>query len=199
MLPNSSLGEIVLWHRVRRERERRLDVAVWHHEDHRPGLVLGDEVVHDVVGAHVDDPVGVVAAPAVQEVQNGVSTMATVVAGRRVDLHLALGVGEVGVVADGRPGAVRNRCVVCHVVCCRAGDKDITPGRGRSGPDVAVRGIGDVYAIENEAVPVPVRRERTDGYRPDAAGAFGHRNGIGRRGWSNVVLEVELHVGGLGS
>ena len=69
------------WHRLReratgavegRALARLHGIQVVHHDDHRPGLLLGDQVVHDHVDVALDVPALLVLSPAVHQVEHGV-------------------------------------------------------------------------------------------------------------------------------
>ena len=105
--------------------ERQLDVpgvvamdhlVVGDGDDHRHGLPLGQQVVHHEVHAAVVDPVVGQVAAAAHQVEHRVGLRA-VVAGRRVDVQLALAVRHVGVIDVARHRAVRH---VAGVVVGRA-------------------------------------------------------------------------------
>ena len=61
------------------------DVAVGHHQNHRLGLALGDEVVHDLCGTTQLAPCILVATDAVQQIEYGIFLTAGLVACRGVD------------------------------------------------------------------------------------------------------------------
>ena len=97
-------------------RERELDVprvvamddlVVGDGDDHRHDLPLGQQVVHDQVHAAVVDPVVGQVAAAADQVEHRVLPR-PVVAGRRVDVQLALAVRHAGVIDVARHRAVRH-------------------------------------------------------------------------------------------
>ena len=57
----------------RRALARLHGIQVVHDDDHRPRFLLGDEVVHDYVDVTLDVPALLVLAPAVQQIENGIS------------------------------------------------------------------------------------------------------------------------------
>ena len=85
--------------------------AVGHHHDHRPGLLLRQQVVEDEAGAADRAPARVLVAAAVQEVEDGVLRVAAVVARRRVDVHAPLRVERARVIPGHADLAVGNVAV----------------------------------------------------------------------------------------
>src|SRR5690606_32940378 len=65
-------------------------VQVVHHDDHRDGLPLGDQVVEDDVDVALPVPAGLVLTPAVEQVEHRIASAGVrVVVGRRVDVGAA--------------------------------------------------------------------------------------------------------------
>ena len=142
------------------------DLVVGDDHHHRHGLPLGDQVVQDEVRAPVVDPVRGQLAAASDEVEHGVG-LGAVVAGRRVDVELALAAGDVGMIDVARHRAVRD---VAGVVVGGAVPvhHELAVGRhGREGR-VGVARVGDLHAVHIEVVGIDVRPKRTHRQGPDA-------------------------------
>ena len=118
------------------------------------------QVVEDEVRPPVVDPVRGQLAAASHEVEHGVG-LGAVVAGRSVDVELALAARDVGVIDVARhravrdvPGVVEGGAVPVH--------HELAVGRhGREGR-VRVARVGDLHAVHVEVVGVDVRPERAD-------------------------------------
>ena len=146
-------------------------------DDHRLGLTLGDEVVHDVVGAPGQHPARVDVAGAVQQVENGIACVAALVARRRVDPERARYAEALRVIGLDTHRAVRH---VARIIEFVAGNLEHARRRERAEPELD-RWIGRVHrddAVDIELVVVDVWRERPDLHFPDAVLVLRHRIGL---------------------
>ena len=146
-------------------------------DDHRLGLTLGDEVVHDVVGAPGQHPARVDVAGAVQQVENGIARVAALVAGRRIDPERARHAEALRVIRLDAYCAMRH---VTRVIEFVAGNLEHARRRERAEPELD-RWIGRVHrddAVDVELVVVDVGRERPDLHFPDAVLVLRHRVGL---------------------
>ena len=140
-------------------------MPVRHHDDHRPGLALRQQVVRDVLARPKDGPGGLVVARAVEQVEDRVaSRRVLVVARRRVDIEPAPPAQRLRAVLVDAHGAVR------HVL--ESWSRGGSPGTSRMlVPRRAHRLDGRVGRVEGrepvdgEAVAVEVGVERADGDR----------------------------------
>mgnify|MGYP003291120470 CR=1 FL=1 len=148
-----------------------LAVAVGHNDDHRLGLALGDEVVEDLRGAAGAEPGLLIAAHTVEEVEDGVSGLAALVAGRGVNGHTAVHPEHVGVVPDPGDGAVRD-VLDDVVVGAAAGDDEVVHQVGDVALDVGVGRVVEGEAVDVEAEVVELALEGLGGVFPDAAGGL---------------------------
>ena len=146
-------------------------------DDHRLGLTLGDEVVHDVVGAPGQHPARVDVAGAVQQVENGIARVAALVAGRRIDPERARHAEALRVIRLDANGAMRHVARVIELVA-----RDLEHARRRERAESKLdRWIGRVHrddAVDVELIVVDVWRERPDLHFPDAVLVLRHRVGL---------------------
>ncbi len=105
---------------------------VGHHDQHGDGLLLGAEVVQDDVRHAAPGPLVVVAADAVQQVEDRVLVVPGIPR-RRVDGHLALAAADLRVVLDGLHLAA---------VDAVAADVEALGGRGDALPGRRVLAVG---------------------------------------------------------
>ena len=159
-----SAGALTRFHRVQ----------VVHHHDHRTGLLLGDQVVEDLVDVTLNGPALLVLAPAVQQIEHGILALRAVVVGRRVDVGAAPRAGhrrEVTLLAH-RP--VRH---VLHARILGVGgrlrhlDRAVVEARSEIGTG---RGIGDHGAVNRQRVVVETDHLRRRGHVPQAVRRLGH-------------------------
>ncbi len=146
-------------------------------DDHRLGLTLRDQVVHDVVGAPGQHPARVDVAGAVQQVEDGIARVAALVAGRRVDPERARHAEALRVIRLDAHRAVRH---VTRVIELVAGNLEHARRRERAEPELD-RWVGRVHrddAVDVELVVVDVGRERPDLHFPDAVLVLRHRVGL---------------------
>ena len=163
---------------ARREERRafaRLDgVEVVHHDDHRLGLPGRNQVVHDEIHVPLGEPAGLIFAPAVQQIQNGIARFGVgPVVRRRVDETAApLGghLGEIPLLADAAARYILG-AVVVHGVGLGDLDSAILPAGSEEGHGGRV---GDRGSIDPKAVVVESDYQRRGGHGPYAVGAFGH-------------------------
>ena len=120
-----------------------------HDDDHRHGLLLGEQVVEDVVGAADGRPRDGGVAAAMNQVEHREAAGALLVSGRRVDVHLAARVAErLCHVADEPDGAVRHVARlgevarhVEHALHLRLARRDVDVAR-----------VDDGHAVDGEGV-----------------------------------------------
>ena len=112
-----------------------LRATVGHHDDHRLGFSVGDEVVEEHVGRGETLPLGLVAADAVEQVEHGIFFLRRVT-GRRIDVHAAAGADGFGIVFDHLQLAVRDAVALRVPACGRLGKSGFVVGVER---DVAAR------------------------------------------------------------
>jgi len=181
--------------------------AVGHYNEEGPDPALGDQVVHDQMGAALVAPGGFILAPAVLQVEHRIALgRVLVVVGRRVDKRAARG-----------PGALRGEenllhSAVGHVlegveILVMGGDFDAAfPTRGA----VEVQGAGVVECspIDREMIVVKALVQRScrgahpgavlglgQGGAPASAQAHADALGLGRDdAESGVALGVDLRV-----
>ena len=86
-----------------------------------------------------------------------------------------------------------------HEIRFGTGYEHGAPGGVCSGPDIAVRRIGNGCAVDDKAIPVKIRFEGAEGCRPNARGVLRHFNRLRRRRGADISLHVQHHLGGLRS
>ena len=146
-------------------------------DDHRLGLTLGDEVVHDVVGAPGQHPARVDVAGAVQQVENGIARVAALVTRRRIDPERARHAEALRVIRLDPHRPMRH---VARIIEFVAGNLEHARRRERAEPELD-RWIGRIHrddAVDVELVVVDVGRERPDLHFPDAVLVLRHRVGL---------------------
>ena len=173
------------------------DMAVRHHHDHRHGLAGGDQVVHDLGRTAQVEPLVLVAATAVQQVQHRIFLVSgSLVAIRRIDAHAAV-VAEGGRVPDLGHGAVRHVLYhgqVAHLARHHehvAQHLAVTDGVRRSSVD-------RVVAVDDELIAVELALGRHRGVGPQAVGILRHLGDALAEGAVLQLEEVAAHLHGLG-
>ena len=146
-----------------------------HDDDHRPRLLLGDQVVHDDVRPARLRPAGIEIAAAVQEIEDGIARVRRVVVGRRVDVGLPRRPERLRFVGHdlhaGRAAPASSpRTAGRHLALPPA-----TPGRSPRRASPRIARVRRVHAVDVERVRVDVRRDRGHRRRPDAIVALAHR------------------------
>ena len=110
-----------------------LRAPVREHGDERHHLAVRDQVVEQLGGMGEADPLGLVAADAVQQIDDGV-LLVLAVARRRVDVHLAPRADRLRVVLDQLQRAVRNRFAALEDRVRRFGEGGHVVGLEDDGP-----------------------------------------------------------------
>ena len=176
-------------------------VPVGHHDDHRLGFALRDQVVHDLDGAPVGRPCVFVAAGAVQQIEDRVGDLGVFVAGRRVDVEPAREIQRRGLVPDLRQRAVRNVVDFVQIAAGPGNDQDVLETRAVP-VEAGDAAIEHRNAVDDERIGVQLGLQRADGNRPDALFVLRHRDRLAggpfavegdRRGVRR--REAECHAG----
>jgi len=145
-------------------------------DQHWHGLVLSEQVLLDGGEPAETNPAFLGIASAVQEIENRkLAAGIPVVIGWNVYRHVAESPRLSGAVRPELDGAVRD---VLQLVEARriAGDLEIAPVDGATGPHVGVRLVDAANSVHEEHIPVNVGFERTDGDRPKTGRVLLHRN-----------------------
>ena len=164
-------------------------VAVGHHQDHRLGLAGGDQVVQDLRGAAQVQPGILVTGVAVEEVEDGITLLAGLIARRGVDVQPAAHLEHLAVVPAGGDGAVRDVLHAVQVAFLPADDEVVHPAR-----DVLHEGIVQVQdglPVHGQAVEIHLGSQRRCGVGP-------YPVDLPERGRSLHKLARHLHGDGLG-
>ena len=147
-----------------------------HHDDHRQRLLLGDQVVEDVVGAADGRPGDRGVAAAVNQIEHRIDAGALLVPGRRVDDHLAPRVAAARWPRSARPRRRR--------AARRASQRNRRARRAGSGPASGsarrsrVADVDGRHAVDVVGVAPGARFHRAHrGTGPDAVLPFRHRHG----------------------
>ena len=148
-------------------------VAEGHDDDRGNGLLVRDEVVHDVVGHAGLRPAALVVVGAMQQVHHRIFLAAGVVVGRRVDDHAA---GDLVLLVE---VLVLDQVAVWHVA--EHHEVRFLPGQGDDAlvdagrrTNEGVLRVGRRQSVHDEPVLVVAGRELRGRERPDAIGVLGH-------------------------
>ena len=155
-------------------------IAVRHHHDHRLGKALLDEVVEDLGGAAHRDPGFLVAAGAVQEVQDGVLLLGIgLIAVRGVDGQAAAVAQQLAVVPGMAHRAVlRGFAIVLGALARDDQHRQVT---GTVALHIDVLRVIDGHAVHHEIVGVDLRSRKGDLDGPDVVLAADHVDGAAVR------------------
>lgn len=169
---------------------RLAGIAVGHDDDHRLGLALRDEVVHDLCGTTEVGPCFLVAACSVEEVEDRVLLLALLIACGGVDgeatlLHAERGAG----VPDLADVAVGDVLYGVEVALLTGDDEDAAEA-GDVARLEAVVGVGHGEAIDDEAIAIEFRGKGLGGEGPHAVLILRHGDA------AEVVLKLDLRGAG---
>ena len=167
-------------------------MAVGHHDDHRLGLALGDQVVHDLAGASEYDPLVLVAAAAVKQVEHGIALVAVLIAVGGVDVHAPVLAYAVGVVPARGEGSVGDVLHGVEVSLSAAYEEHVVHGSEVT-VYVGVVGVDGGDAVNHEHIAVELGLQRLGGVFPEAVLALDHVDEPGSDHASDGV--VGHHVG----
>ena len=157
-------------------------VTIGHHDQHRHGSAVRQQIIGNHVCAAQQRPMGIVVSRSMQQVEDGIPRGSLlVVTGWRVDVHSATGArGRRGIPVDAHR-AVRNVSpLVVSGVPGGAGDLHIPSRALAIAEHVGAEGIGDAQPVHVERSVVNAGRDRPHGQAPDALFVFLHRLGADR-------------------
>ena len=180
------------------DRRGRADVAAHHDDDHLDRLAGGDHVVEDEIHVALVDPAVLVLAHAMEEVEDGVALAALLIAGGDVDVDVAVGAVDLGVVVQGADLAVGDILVEAVVIAFGAlGDFDAAGVGGVAEEGHAVR-VGQPRPVHIHEVVVEAHDQRRRLDRPHAVDVLrpfeliiAHRHAHGMR-QRQQELEIRL-------
>ena len=144
------------------------DVAIGHHQNHRLGLALSDEVVHNLCGTAQLAPRILVATDAVQQVEDGIVLLAGFVARRGIDGQTTRQSGGRALIPHLADGAMRHLVDLIEVCTLVATNEQQAEEVVDVADVVDIQRVNDFDAVDQHVVGVELGLQLVGGKAPHA-------------------------------